>query len=192
VGKSAQVPLHVWLPDAMEGPTPVSALIHAATMVAAGVFLVARCIDDLYGQPGGRPDGRHDRHGDVVLRRHHRGWCKTTSSGFGLLDVSQLGYMIMALGLGGYTAGTFHLLTHAFFKDVCVSWGRFGDPCRPYQRHSGDGRIVGKMRTDDDHVYLASLSIAGIFPLRRFWSKDEIIPTGRQHRVSGGLAAVAS
>ena len=116
VGKSAQFPLHVWLPDAMEGPTPVSALIHAATMVAAGVFMVAR----LFAIFSFSPDAMH-----VIA--YIGGFTSIFAASIALVQkdikrilafstLSQLGYMILALGSGGYTAGMFHLTTHAFFK----------------------------------------------------------------------------
>src|ERR1035437_617357 len=116
VGKSAQFPLHVWLPDAMEGPTPVSALIHAATMVAAGVFMVAR----LFAIFSMSPDAMH-----VIA--YIGGFTSIFAATIALVQkdikrilafstLSQLGYMVLALGAGGYTAGMFHLTTHAFFK----------------------------------------------------------------------------
>ena len=141
MGKSAQFPLHVWLPDAMAGPTPVSALMHAATMVTAGVYLVARMFplfESLAGQ--------------------HRNWVLIVGSIatalLGLLalvqkdikrvlaysTVSQLGYMMVALGAGAYTAGLFHLWTHAFFKALLVPLLGFGDPRRPLQQHDRHGR----------------------------------------------------
>ena len=114
VGKSAQFPLHVWLPDAMEGPTPVSALIHAATMVAAGVYLVGRIFPIL------TPDAQ-------AVHRHHRLITLTMAALIAIAQsdikkvlaystLSQLGYMILAMGVGSWMGGLFHLITHAFFK----------------------------------------------------------------------------
>jgi NADH-quinone oxidoreductase subunit L len=175
VGKSAQFPLHVWLPDAMEGPTPVSALIHAATMVAAGVFLVARCMSVFLATPDGA----------MVVA-----WIGLITSfiaaSIALVQndikrvlaystLSQLGYMIMALGLGSFTAGTFHLMTHAFFKALLF----LGAGSVIHAVHTNDiqemGGLSAKMKTTAMTFIIASLSIAGIFPLSGFWSKDEII-----------------
>ncbi|MDA8188334.1 MAG: NADH-quinone oxidoreductase subunit L, partial [Dehalococcoidales bacterium] len=118
VGKSAQFPLHVWLPDAMEGPTPVSALIHAATMVAAGVYLVARTFEMFAASP--------DQQALLVVA-YVGGFTAIFAASMGLVmndikkvmaysTISQLGYMMMGLGVGAYAAGVFHLFNHAFFK----------------------------------------------------------------------------
>ncbi len=175
VGKSAQFPLHVWLPDAMEGPTPVSALIHAATMVAAGVYLVARTMT-------------------IYLAAENAGLvvaiigCFTAflAASIALVQndikrvlaystISQLGYMIMILGLGGLTAGTFHLYTHAFFKALLF----LGAGSVIHAVHTNDiwemGGLYRKMRITAITFIVASLSISGIFPLSGFWSKDEIL-----------------
>ena len=122
-GKSGQLPLHVWLPDAMEGPTPVSALIHAATMVAAGVYLIAR----VYPADAGRARRPADpNHALTVVT-----WVGAFTAVFAALiavaqndikrilaysTISQLGYMMAGLGMGGVAVGIFHLITHAFFK----------------------------------------------------------------------------
>ncbi|MGB2988933.1 MAG: NADH-quinone oxidoreductase subunit L [Candidatus Zixiibacteriota bacterium] len=175
VGKSAQFPLHVWLPDAMEGPTPVSALIHAATMVAAGVYLVARTMT-------------------IYLAAENAGLvvaiigCFTAflAASIALVQndikrvlaystISQLGYMIMILGLGGLTAGTFHLYTHAFFKALLF----LGAGSVIHAVHTNDiwemGGLYRKMKITAVTFIVASLSISGIFPLSGFWSKDEIL-----------------
>ncbi|MGB7061195.1 MAG: NADH-quinone oxidoreductase subunit L [Candidatus Zixiibacteriota bacterium] len=175
VGKSAQFPLHVWLPDAMEGPTPVSALIHAATMVAAGVYLVARTMT-------------------IYLAAENAGLvvaiigCFTAflAASIALVQndikrvlaystISQLGYMIMVLGLGGLTAGTFHLYTHAFFKALLF----LGAGSVIHAVHTNDiwemGGLYRKMKITAVTFIIASLSISGIFPLSGFWSKDEIL-----------------
>ncbi len=175
VGKSAQFPLHVWLPDAMEGPTPVSALIHAATMVAAGVYLVARTMTIYLAAP------------NAALVVASIG-CFTAflAASIGLVQndikrvlaystISQLGYMIMVLGLGGYAAGTFHLYTHAFFKALLF----LGAGSVIHAMHTNDiwemGGLYPKMKVTALTFIIASLSISGIFPLSGFWSKDEIL-----------------
>jgi len=173
-GKSAQFPFHVWLPDAMEGPTPVSALIHAATMVAAGVYLTARLMGIILVS---------DSMALVVAIIGAITAFMAASIGLVQNDikrvlafstVSQLGYMMMALGLGGYAAGTFHLFTHAFFKALLF----LGAGSVIHAVHTNDIRNMGglhkKMPITSWTFLIASLSISGIFPLSGFWSKDEI------------------
>lgn len=183
IGKSAQFPLHVWLPDAMEGPTPVSALIHAATMVAAGVYLVARSMSLFEHSP------------DAAMFVAVIGIITSLlAASIALVQndikrilaystVSQLGYMIMALGLGSFTAGTLHLMTHAFFK-ACLFL------CAGsviHAVHSQDIQNMGGLRHKMPITYwsmlIATLSIAGIFPLSGFWSKDEIVASTLGHPV---------
>ena len=173
-GKSAQFPFHVWLPDAMEGPTPVSALIHAATMVAAGVYLAARLMGVILVS---------ETMGLVVAIIGAITAFMAASIGLVQNDikrvlafstVSQLGYMMMILGLGGYTAGTFHLFTHAFFKALLFLCA--GSVIHAV--HTNDIRNMGglhaKMKITSITFLIASLSISGMFPLSGFWSKDEI------------------
>lgn len=194
VGKSAQFPLHVWLPDAMEGPTPVSCLIHAATMVAAGVYLVARSMNIFVASA------------DASLVVAVIGIVTSfVAASIALVQVdikrilaystiSQLGYMIMALGLygydtahhhhsAGYMAGTFHLMTHAAFKGLLF----LAAGSVIHAVHTNDIREMGglsqKMKITSLTFIIASLSIAGIFPLSGFWSKDEIVATAAHHPV---------
>lgn len=177
VGKSAQFPLHVWLPDAMEGPTPVSALIHAATMVAAGVFMVARLF--------GIFSVSHDA---MLVIAYVGGFTSIFAASIALVQkdikrilafstLSQLGYMILALGAGGYTAGMFHLTTHAFFKALLF----LGAGSVIHAVHTNDiwqtGGLHKKMPITSITMLIATLAIAGIFPLAGFWSKDEILVT---------------
>ncbi len=177
VGKSAQFPLHVWLPDAMEGPTPVSALIHAATMVAAGVYLAARLMGIIMISET-----------MMLVVASIGAFTAFLAATIGLVQndikrvlaystVSQLGYMMMALGLAGYTAGTFHLMTHAFFKALLF----LGAGSVIHAVHTNDIRFMGglhkKMKVTSITFLIASLSISGIFPLSGFWSKDEIFAT---------------
>ncbi|RJQ54455.1 MAG: NADH-quinone oxidoreductase subunit L [Actinobacteria bacterium] len=175
IGKSAQFPLHVWLPDAMAGPTPASALIHAATMVAAGVYLVARSF----------PLFEHSETAlSVVLAIG-----AVTAIGAALMAVvqldikkvlaystiSQLGYMMMGLGAGSLVAGMWHLTTHAFFKALLF----LGSGSVIHATHSQDIREMGglhkKMRITSVTFFIGSLALAGIFPFSGFFSKDEIL-----------------
>jgi len=176
VGKSAQFPLHVWLPDAMEGPTPVSALIHAATMVAAGVYLVAR----MYGVfvPSsvalsvvawiGAITALMAATIAVVTHDIKRILAYST--------LSQLGYMMLALGVGGYTAGMFHLTTHAFFKALLfLGAGSVIHGMGGIQNIWQMGGLRKAMPITAWTFLIASLAIAGIPPLSGFFSKDEIL-----------------
>ena len=175
VGKSAQFPLHIWLPDAMEGPTPVSALIHAATMVAAGVYLVARCHFLFALSPVALL---------VVAAIGAITLFLAATMGVAENDikrvmaystVSQLGYMMMALGVGGYTAGVFHLTTHAFFKALLFLTA--GSVI--HALHTNDmwkmGGLGKRMPITSITCLIGALTLAGIFPLSGFWSKDEIL-----------------
>ena len=178
MGKSAQFPLHIWLPDAMAGPTPVSALMHAATMVTAGVYLMARTFP-LFEN----------------LAQVARPWMiaigAITLFAIGLLalvandikkvlaysTVSQLGYMMTAVAAGGYTAGLFHLFTHAFFKALLF----LGAGSVIHAVHSNYFQDMGGLRKHMPTTYwtflIGSAALAGIFPLAGFWSKDEILAT---------------
>jgi len=175
-GKSAQIPLYVWLPDAMEGPTPVSALIHAATMVTAGVYMVARSSVIFERAPMAMM---------VVAIIGTLTALFAATIGIAQTDikkvlaystVSQLGYMFMACGVGAFSAGIFHLMTHAFFKGLLflaagsVIHGVGGEQ---------DMRKMGGLRVYMPWTFatmgIATLAIAGIPPFAGFWSKDEIL-----------------
>ncbi|HKM48660.1 MAG TPA: NADH-quinone oxidoreductase subunit L [Terriglobales bacterium] len=175
-GKSAQIPLYVWLPDAMEGPTPVSALIHAATMVTAGVYMVARSSAIFERAPMAMT---------VVAIIGTLTALFAATIGIAQTDikkvlaystVSQLGYMFMACGVGAFSAGIFHLMTHAFFKGLLflaagsVIHGIGGEQ---------DMRKMGGLRVYMPWTFatmgIATLAIAGIPPFAGFWSKDEIL-----------------
>ena len=175
VGKSGQFPLHAWLPDAMEGPTPVSALIHAATMVAAGVFLVARFFP-VFEQS--------DNAMAVVALVGTFTALMAATMGLVMNDikrvmaystVSQLGYMMAALGLGAYAPAIFHLVTHAVFKALLF----LGAGSVNHASGTFDMRYMGGLRRYMPATYLlvviAALSLIGIVPLAGFWSKDEIL-----------------
>ncbi len=189
VGKSGQVPLHVWLPDAMEGPTPVSALIHAATMVAAGVFLVARIfplMGNLTETLGAEAHSPHTTALTVVT------WVGAITALFAALiavaqndikrilaysTVSQLGYMMLGLGVGGPAVGMFHLLTHAFFKALLFLGA--GSVIHG-SHHEQDIRRMGGLRKLMPVTFatyaVGMMALAG-FPLvfSGFWSKDEVL-----------------
>lgn len=175
-GKSAQFPLHVWLPDAMEGPTPVSALIHAATMVAAGVYLVARSFFIF--------EAAHPAALTVVAIVGTITAVMAATTALAMNDIkkvlaystiSQLGYMMVALGVGGYVAGVFHLMTHAFFKALLFLGAGSVIHGTGTQNIYEMGGLAKKMKLTYVTFFVASLSIAGIFPLSGFWSKDEIL-----------------
>jgi len=178
VGKSAQFPLHIWLPDAMEGPTPVSALIHAATMVAAGVYLVGRCYPMYQASPEasavvgwiGAITALMAASIAIVQNDIKRVMAYST--------VSQLGYMFMALGVGttaGFVAGNFHLFTHAFFKALLfLSCGSI-----IHAVNTNDMWKMGGLRKAMPFTHAAMLmgclALAGIPPFAGFWSKDAIL-----------------
>jgi len=177
MGKSAQVPLHVWLPDAMEGPTPVSALIHAATMVAAGVFMVARMFP-LFLAAG---------HGTLTFVAWVGGITAIFAATVAIAQddikrvlaystISQLGYMVMALGLTGYVAGFFHLLTHAFFKALLfLGSGAVIIAAHHVQDMREMGGLARRIPKTFWTYMIGTLALAGIFPLSGFFSKDEIL-----------------
>ncbi|MEK6528936.1 MAG: NADH-quinone oxidoreductase subunit L [Nitrospirota bacterium] len=176
VGKSAQMPLHVWLPDAMEGPTPVSALIHAATMVTAGVFMVARC-NPLFSLS-------HTAMNTVAITG---GVTAIFAASIGLVQndikrviaystVSQLGYMFLALGVGAYSAGIFHLYTHAYFKALLfLGSGSVIHALHNEQNMQKMGGLKKFMPITYGVFILATLSITGIPGFAGFFSKDEIL-----------------
>ncbi len=176
MGKSAQFPLHVWLPDAMEGPTPVSALIHAATMVTAGVYMVARSAVIFASAP------------DAMLVVGAIGaFTAIFAATIGIAQndikrvmaystVSQLGYMFMALGVGAWAAAIFHLMTHAFFKALLFLGS--GSVIHALSGEQ-DMRKMGGLRSRIPYTYwtlvAAAFALAGVFPFAGFWSKDEIL-----------------
>jgi NADH-quinone oxidoreductase subunit L len=192
-GKSAQIPLYVWLPDAMAGPTPVSALIHAATMVTAGVYLVARSWP-LYSLV---PQAQYVV---ALVGAVTALFAATIAAGqydikkvLAYSTISQLGFMVAAVGMGAYVAGMFHLITHAFFKallflsagSVLLGMER-GHHHLPHHEGDnaelfdpGDMRNMGGLRKQMPVTFwlylIGALALAGIFPLAGFWSKDEIL-----------------
>jgi NADH-quinone oxidoreductase subunit L len=194
VGKSGQFPLHVWLPDAMEGPTPVSALIHAATMVAAGVFLVARVYPLMSAHNGIAGVLTTSTALQAVT------WVGAITALFGSLvavaqwdikrilaysTVSQLGYMMMGLGLGGVAVGMFHLITHAFFKALLfLGAGSVIHGCSGEQDIRKMGGLRKLMPITFATYAVAMLALCG-FPLfSGFWSKDEILHAAHHWNIS--------
>ena len=176
IGKSAQFPLHTWLPDAMEGPTPVSALIHAATMVAAGVYLVAR----MYGFYLLSPQA-------LAVIALVGGFTALFAATMGVVKqelkqvlaystISQYGYMMLALGAGGYTAAVFHLTTHAVFKALLfLGAGSVIIAMHHEENMWTMGGLKDRMPVTYYTFLSGSLALAGIVPFAGFWSKDEVL-----------------
>ncbi|MBI2265703.1 MAG: NADH-quinone oxidoreductase subunit L [Armatimonadetes bacterium] len=197
MGKSAQFPLHVWLPDAMEGPTPVSALIHAATMVAAGVYLVARTYPIFHFDPWvlgivavvGAITALVAATLALVQTDIKRILAYSTCS--------QLGYMMLSLGAFGYGAGVFHLMTHAFFKALLF----LGSGSVIHALHTNDiwkmGGLYPKMKDTSITFLIGTLALTGFPLLAGFWSKDEILTNllhtdAPNHMILFGLALLVA
>ena len=192
IGKSAQFPLHTWLPDAMEGPTPVSALIHAATMVAAGVYLVAR----MYGFYALSPTA-------LAVIAFVGGFTALFAASMAVVKrdvkqvlaystISQYGYMMLGLGAGGYVAAVFHLMTHAFFKALLFLGA---GAVIIAMHHRQDMWEMGGLREKlpiTYYTFLAgSLALAGIVPFAGFWSKDEVLYEALVHGLTDPLLLAA-
>ena len=190
VGKSAQFPLHSWLPDAMEGPTSVSALIHSATMVTAGVFLIARFF----------PLFEHSN--VMTLVALIGGFTAVFAATMGLVandikrvlaysTISQLGYMVLALGVGAYAPAIFHLFTHAFFKAALF----LGAGSVHHAAGTFNMKYMGGLKRHMPWTYrgmiIASLSLAGLFPFSGFWSKDEILGHASEVETTTGNIVLA-
>ncbi len=199
VGKSGQLPLHVWLPDAMEGPTPVSALIHAATMVAAGVYLVARVYPLMAAGASLTPAGVAGSTTALTVVA----WVGASTAVFAALiavaqndikrilaysTVSQLGYMMAGLGLGGVAVGMFHLITHAFFKALLfMGAGSVIHGCHEEQDVRRMGGLKSQMPVTFATYAIGMLALCG-FPLffSGFWSKDGILEAAHGWSLSKG------
>lgn len=176
IGKAAQLPLHIWLPDAMAGPTPVSALIHAATMVAAGVFLVAR----------NYPLFEASATAMTVVA-----WVGALSALFAAIvavlqedikrvlaysTMSQLGYMMLALGVGGFSAGIYHLITHGYFKALLfLGAGSVIVAMHHEQNIHRMGGLLKKLPITAITFLIGTLALAGVYPFSGYYSKDEIL-----------------
>ena len=217
VGKSSQFPLHVWLPDAMEGPTPVSALIHAATMVSAGVYLVARSFPLFVAVEGGT---------QLAVVAFIGAFTAIFSSTIAVAQndikrvlaystISQLGYMIAALGIGAYVAAVFHLITHAFFKALLfmasgsvihgVEHGHHHTHhhAKGPEGHEEEGEfeandmmnmggLLRRMPVTGWTFIVGALALTGIFPWAGFWSKDEILADAWRTFLEGGHFGVSA
>ncbi len=184
VAKSAQFPLHVWLPDAMEGPTPISALIHAATMVAAGVFLIARMYPVFENIPAVMNVIAFTGAFTAFLGASIAITQNDIKKGLAYSTISQLGYMVMAMGVGAYSAGLFHLMTHAYFKAMLfLGSGSVIHGMEAVVGHdpalAQDMRLMGGLRKYMPFTaitfLIGCLAISGIPPFAGFWSKDEIL-----------------
>jgi NADH-quinone oxidoreductase subunit L len=188
--KSGQFPLHTWLPDAMAGPTPVSALIHAATMVVAGVYLIARMYPVFY-------QGLHIGGGSINYVAFIGGFTTVFGASLAFVQydikrvlaystISQLGYMVMGLGVGAWTGGVFHLFTHAFFK-ACLFL--CAGSVSHAAHHTFDMREMGGLRKYTKKTFwcftLAMIALIAVPPFAGFWSKDEIL-AGAAHGQHGG------
>lgn len=194
VGKSGQFPLHTWLPDAMEGPTPVSALIHAATMVAAGVYLVAALFPLFLASQTA-----------LMTIAVIGAFTAIFAASIGLVQtdikrvlaystVSQLGYMMLALGSGGYVAGVFHLMTHAFFKALLFLAAGSVIHAVHTQNIEEMGGLWKKLKLTGPLFLIGTLAISGVPLLSGFFSKDEILAAAWEggHPILFALAVIAA
>ncbi|HTN78445.1 MAG TPA: NADH-quinone oxidoreductase subunit L [Acidimicrobiales bacterium] len=188
IGKSGQFPLHTWLPDAMAGPTPVSALIHAATMVVAGVYLVARLYPVFFEGFKISSGGMNPMAiigGVTILIAAALAFVQNDiKKVLAYSTVSQLGYMVMALGVGAWTAGVFHIFTHAFFKALLFLAA--GSVSHSGSHHSFDmKKDMGGLRKYMPITFwtfiIGTLALVGFFPFAGFWSKDEILANADSH-----------
>ncbi len=177
IGKSAQFPLHIWLPDAMEGPTPVSALIHAATMVAAGVYLIARTFPIFQAV-----EGSTAMEAVAIVGAFTALFASTMGLAqddikrvLAYSTISQLGYMVAGLGIGAFAAGTFHLITHAFFKALLFLTAGSVIHAVGTNDMMEMGGLRKKMPITTIVFIIGGLALMGIPPFSGFWSKDEIL-----------------
>ncbi|MEE9286218.1 MAG: NADH-quinone oxidoreductase subunit L [Dehalococcoidia bacterium] len=190
VGKSGQFPLHVWLPDAMEGPTPVSALIHAATMVAAGVFLVARFFPIFEASQGALTTVAWIGGGTAIFAASMALVSNDIKRVLAYSTISQLGYMMLALGMGAMGAAIFHLFVHAFFKALLF----MGAGSVHHATHTYDMRYMGGLRRAMPWTFgtmlIAGVALVGVFPISGFWSKDSILHAASVNGLIPGAEAL--
>ena len=178
-GKSAQIPLYVWLPDAMEGPTPVSALIHAATMVTAGVYVIARSAPIYELTPFASTVVASVGALTAIWAASIALAQRDIKRVLAYSTISQLGFMFLAVGTAAYVAGVFHLMTHAFFKALLfLGAGSVIHAMSDEQDMHKMGGLRRRMPITAATMGIASLALAGIPPLAGFWSKDEILAAG--------------
>jgi NADH-quinone oxidoreductase subunit L len=178
-GKSAQIPLYVWLPDAMEGPTPVSALIHAATMVTAGVYVIARSAPIYELTPFASTVVASVGAITAIWAASIALAQRDIKRVLAYSTISQLGFMFLAVGAAAYVAGIFHLMTHAFFKALLfLGAGSVIHAMGDEQDMHKMGGLRRRMPITAVTMGIASLALAGIPPLAGFWSKDEILAAG--------------
>jgi len=182
MAKSAQLPLHTWLPDAMEGPTPISALIHAATMVAAGVYLIGRAYPIF--------SHSHEAMSFIALIGTLTAVVAATialvqydiKKALAYSTMSQLGFMVAAMGIGAFTAGLFHLFTHAFFKAMLfLCSGSVIHACEDEQDMRQMGGLAGKLPITHLAYLIGTLAISGLLWTSGFWSKDMILAHAKEH-----------
>jgi NADH-quinone oxidoreductase subunit L len=192
IGKSGQFPLHTWLPDAMAGPTPVSALIHAATMVAAGVFLVARMYPVFEASGAVLNEIAIIASITMLIAALLALVQEDIKRVLAYSTVSQLAYMMAALSVGGYSAAVFHLVAHAFFKALLF----LAAGAVIHAVHSNDMREMGglarAMPVTFTTFLIGALALAGIAPLSGFWSKDEILTDAWNAGFGGGVEGLAT
>src|SRR6202522_2671210 len=175
-GKSAQLPLYIWLPDAMEGPTPVSALIHAATMVTAGVYMIARSNALFVLAPTSMKTVAIVGALTAIFAASIGLVQNDIKRVLAYSTVSQLGYMFLALGVGAFTAGVFHVFTHAFFKALLfLGAGSVIHSMSGEQDMRNMGDLGHRIPITHRTMFIATLAIAGIFPFAGFFSKDAIL-----------------
>ena len=193
VGKSAQFPLYIWLPDAMEGPTPVSALIHAATMVAAGVYLLARAFFLVSGLPAALQVMAWIGVVTAILSALLAAVQNDIKKILAYSTISQLGFMVAAIGLGSSTAAMYHLSTHAFFKALLF----LGAGAMIHSLHTQDiwemGGLLKPMPVTAVTFLIGALALCGLYPFSGFFSKDEILALAREKNLAVyvGLLATA-
>src|SRR5271165_391591 len=197
-GKSAQLPLYIWLPDAMEGPTPVSALIHAATMVTAGVYMVARSNALFVLAPTSMKTVAIVGALTAIFAASIGLVQNDIKRVLAYSTVSQLGYMFLALGVGAFTAGVFHVFTHAFFKALLfLGAGSVIHAMSGEQDMRNMGALRDKIPTTYWTMFIATLAIAGIPPFAGFFSKDEILwqtwtSEGGAYRILWGIGYITA